>query len=198
MPDKDSITLNSIDTAVTKNNLLAKNGTIAKEDSVPDFSYDKTVYDKYFPAELRNYLKDSLSDWYIPDPEEWDNLWFQTYMNPDALVNFIRGDFNGDKKTDYAVLLKDKHKAVAAWAIQTDNNGFTKIKLEDCGIFNPHIQAALQIIEPGKLEYIDPESDDPPKPLMLQHPAIQVEYFETSATTYYWDKNKYKAVVTGD
>jgi hypothetical protein len=183
---------------ITNKDTFNKTGDLVSNDSLQTFSYSKSVYDEYFTSEIKKFLKDSMNEWTVPNPDEWDNLWFQTYRNPASLVNYITGDFNCDNKRDYAVLLADKSKAISAWVIQSNNSGFTKIKLEDCGTFENHIQVGLELIDPGKLDYIDPEKDGVLKPIILKCPAIQVEYFESAATTYYWNKNKYSSAVTGD
>lgn len=162
------------------------------------YVYDSTIYDQYLPADLKSYLAANLQDWKLPDPAEWDALWFQTYRRTNALINFISGDFNCDAQKDYALLLTNKRdSSLSAWIIHSGNNGLTGRKLDEYGKPENHIQLGLELVEAGDLNYIDPDVDDP-KSIKLECPAIQVVYFEKAAITYYWDKDQYSSVHTGD
>lgn len=162
------------------------------------YVYDSTIYDHHLPAELKNYLSANLQDWKLPEPTEWDALWFQNYRSTNSLVNFISGDFNCDAQKDYTLLLSNKRdSSLAVWIIHSGNNGLTSIKLDEYGKPDNHIQLGLELVEAGNLNYIDPDMDDT-KSIKLECPAIQVVFFEKGATTYYWDKDKYSSVQTGD
>lgn len=162
------------------------------------YVFDSTIYDQYLPAHLKSYLSANLQGWELPDPAEWDALWFQTYKSTNSLVNFISGDFNCDAQKDYALLLSNKRdSSLAVWIVHSGNNGFKGIKLDEYGNPDNHIQLGLELVEAGDLNYIDPDVDEP-KSIKLEYPAIQVVYFEKAATTYYWDKDKYSSVQTGD
>lgn len=163
-----------------------------------NYVYDTTIYDQYLPADVKNFLFTHLPEWKLPHPGEWDALWFQTYKTPNSLVNFISGDFNCDGEKDYALLLTNKVDAsLAAWIIQSGPDGYTGIKLEDYDKQENHIQLGLELIPPGSLNYMDLDSDEE-QVLKLECSAVQVSYFEKGATTYYWNKDQYSSVVTGD
>lgn len=162
------------------------------------YAYDSTIYDQYLPSDLKSYLAATLQDWKLPTPSEWDALWFQTYRSTNSLVNFISGDFNCDAQNDHALLLSSKSdSSLAVWIIHSGNNGLTSIKLEEYGKPDNHIQLGLELVEAGDLNYIDPDVDEP-KSIKMKCLGIQVVYFEKAAITYYWDKDKYSSVQTGD
>lgn len=186
------------DTSIVIQSPEKMTGNRESPDSFPSFDYDLKVYDEYLPAHLKSYINKNLPQWKLPDPSEWDNLWFQSYKSPNSLVNYIRGDFNCDQKEDYGLLLSDKTNSIAAWIIHSDENGYSGVKLEDIGTFDNHIQVGLELVEAGDLNYIDPDIEDEPKPIRLKCPAVQVVYFEKGAATYYWDNGKYNSVITGD
>ena len=182
-----------------KKDSIKQNEPIDTPYNAQSFKYDSTIYNDYVPAEIRAWLKTNLSAWTIPRPDEWDNLRFQSYKNPNSLVNYLSGDFNGDKKTDYALLLEDQQKHITAWVVQSGKQGFSAIKLEDYGKFDGHIGVGLSLVEPGTdLNHVDPDTNQPEPMVTLKFPGIQIEYFEVAASTYYWKNGKYHNVIVGD
>ncbi|PSR54250.1 hypothetical protein AHMF7605_12305 [Adhaeribacter arboris] len=161
-------------------------------------SYDNKVYTKYISGSVFQELRESLPDWELPEPIQWENFWFKEYKDDSVLVNYLSGDFNCDSKSDYAFLLQNKNnKQYAVWVLQSKQGKLSVIKLHDLGESEQPLQFGIELVPKGPLFYIDFENDNP-KPIKLKCPGIQVSFFETAAVTYYWKSNKFESVTTGD
>jgi hypothetical protein len=149
-------------------------------------------------SQLKGYLDTAFNGWTIPAPNRWDTVWFNQYNNDGNLVYYVKGDFDCNKETDYAVLFKSGDGNLVAYAFLTSDKSFKKFELFDFGKDTTGlIDYGLELISPGKINYMDPESDDAPF-VLAKCNAVQVLSFEKGAETFYWDKGKLKSVPTGD
>ncbi len=165
-------------------------------DTLPTF--DEEIYKEYIPQKLAAFLNKEMPGWKIPAPAKWDKFWFNEYKSSNNLVNFISGDFNCDKRTDYALILADKRERVSIWVFFSKKNSFEKIKLDEFGSGLKEIYFGLEVLEPGEVKYIDPNNykSNPVKKINCQ--AIQAVWFEKAAEAYYWERGKFKSIMTGD
>lgn len=159
--------------------------------------YDSSVYASYIPVSLKEYLDKELTGWSIPAPAKWESYWFNQYKKDSSLVNFLTSDFNCDGKKDYALILREKKGTLSSYAIVSNATGFSKYKLEDLGEEMDKIGTGLELILPAIIHHTD-DSDGEPPSLQLKCSAIQIIWFEQAARTFYWEKNKFKYVQTGD
>lgn len=134
-----------------------------------------------------------MPGWKIPAPDKWWKDNFNEFKTSNHLVNFISGDFNCDKRTDYALILADEREQSAIWAFFAKKNGFEKVKVEDSGNVSEQIDFALSALEPG-----EHGGEWNPKPVKIKCRAIEVISFEKAADAYYWDDGKFKSVITSD
>ena len=149
-------------------------------------------------SQLKVYLDTAFNGWTFPSPERWDSVWFNQYKNNGNLVNYVKGDFDCNKKTDYALLFKRGDARLVAYAFLWADKAFKKFELIDFGKDTTKlIDYGLEIIPSGKINYMDPESDDAPF-VMAKCQAVQVLSFEKGAETFYWEEGKFKSVPTGD
>lgn len=162
-----------------------------------DKQYDSSIYASYIPAALKDHLDKALPGWSIPAPAKWEKYWFNQYKKDSSLVNIVPGDFNCDGQKDYALILRKKKKALAAYAFVSAANGFTKHELQDLGEEMELIGTGLELIRPSSVHHIG-EGDEEPAPVQLKCDAVQIVWFEQAARTYYWNKNKFTYVQTGD
>jgi hypothetical protein len=160
--------------------------------------YPNAVYKLYLSPIVLKLVQQRLPKWKLPEPSTWDKFWFTNYKKQNTLVNYIAADFNGDRKNDYCLILKNKQNIFAVWVLQSDKKDYLPIKLYETSSKTLPIEIGLELIPKGKLNYIDFDNDKTPKPIDLHNPAIQVVFFETSAQTYYWKNGKYLSVTTGD
>lgn len=148
--------------------------------------------------QLKAYLDTAFNGWTIPSPDRWDSVWFNQYKNDGNLVNYVEGDFDCNKETDYALLFKRGDGNLVAYAFLSSDKSFEKFELINFGKDTTElIDYGLEIIPPGKINYMDPESDDAPF-VISKCNAVQVLSFEKGAETFYWEKGKLKSVPTGD
>lgn len=110
---------------------------------------------------------------------------------------FIKADFRGEGKSDYAVLLSGK----------SDSNILVVFLKENNGVYKPILieKEAGDIIEVVKKgERIDADEDLLGKQegnhVMLKNPAIESVFCERSSAVYYWNKktNRFIKVWTSD
>jgi hypothetical protein len=177
----------------------ATKDSVAPVNNVPETEkqYDSTVYASYIPAALKDYLDKELPGWAMPAPSKWEKYSFNQYKKDNSLVNIVPGDFNCDNQKDYALILRKKKNALAAYAFVSGNNGFTKHQLQDLGEEMDMINTGLELIPPSAVHHIG-EGDEEPAPVQLKCDAVQVIWFEQAARTYYWNKNRFTYVQTGD
>jgi hypothetical protein len=149
-------------------------------------------------TQLKEYLDTAFNGWTLPAANRWDTVWYNQYNNDGNLVNYVKGDFDCNKQTDYAVIFKRGDGNLVAYVFLSIDKSFKKFELFDFGKDTTAlIDYGLELISPGKINYMDPESDDAPFVIAKCH-AVQVQNFEKGAETFYWDKGKLKSVSTGD
>jgi hypothetical protein len=160
-------------------------------DTLPAFNED--IYKEYIPQKLAVFLSEKMPEWKIPAPNKWGKTNFNEFKTSNNLVNFVSGDFNCDRKTDYALILADKQENLSIWVFFSKKNSFEKIKLDDFGDISEEIGFGLSVLEPGTIK-----NDWTPKPVKINCQAIEEIYFEKASAAYYWDKGKFKTITTSD
>jgi hypothetical protein len=168
-----------------------------EQDTVP--AYTEAVYKDYIPEAVYAMLEEKLPGWRLPSPDSWEKYWFHAYKKDNALVDYVNGNFNGDSKPDYALLLENEQHVFIVWVLQSDGNDYKAIQLLELSEATLPLDIGLELIDKGKLSYLSmDEGADDIKTLDLRYQAIQISNFEASAETYYWKDGKYQSVTTGD
>jgi hypothetical protein len=160
-------------------------------DTLP--SFDEGIFKECIPQNLAVFLSKEMSDRKIPAPDKWDKYWFNEFKDSDNLVNFVSSDFNCDKRIDYALILEDRQEQLATWVFFAEKISFSKIKLEDMGGGMEEIIFGLSDLKPGIYK-----NDWTPKPVKINCQAVEIIYFEKASSAYYWDKGKFKWIITSD
>lgn len=149
-------------------------------------------------SQLEEYLDTAFNGWTLPSPNRWDTLWFNQYKNNGNVVNYVKGDFDCNKKSDYVLLFKRGDGNLVVYAFISDDKSFKKFELFDFGKdISGQIEYGLELMPPGKITYMDPESDDAPF-VLVKCNAVQVSSFEKGGETFYWEKGELRSVSTGD
>ncbi|WP_345949257.1 hypothetical protein ABDD95_20640 [Mucilaginibacter sp. PAMB04274] len=162
-------------------------------------AYTDPVYKSYISATLKALIEEKLPGWRLPPSGSWEKYWFNAYKKADALVDYASGDFNGDGKADYALLLENENHAFIVWVLQSQHDGYKAVELTQLNETTLPLDTGLELVGKGKLNHLSMDDGvDGEKTMELQHPAIQVSYFEASAEIYYWKDNKFQSVTTGD
>ena len=158
---------------------------------------DSTIYKEYIPEAILNVIKQKLPEWHLLKPADWEMSWFNEYKKKSSLVSYCTADFNCDGKDDYAIMLGNNKNEITVWIIQSDNNNYKTVRLDELGQIRSPIQFGIDTIPKGKLDYIDLDVENV-KTINIKCPAVQVVYFESAAVAYYWEKGKYQSVQTAD
>jgi hypothetical protein len=162
--------------------------------------YNDNLYKKAIPDSVFRLIHKHLPQWKFSSPERFDTFFFNYYYeHENALVNYIKGDFNCDGKIDYALVLENKNKDYAVWVLQSGPASYSAIKLSENMKQDAYpISVGLELIPRGKLGYLNFDDGPLPEPIELKCNAIDVMHFEESSQAYYWNKNKYESVPTSD
>jgi hypothetical protein len=102
--------------------------------------------------------------------------------------NLITGDFDGDGKRDYAVLMQKKTDAARRVTI---------VLMRHKGCYKTHVLDAndcLMSVKKGKKDY-DFEAQ---RSFRYQRDAIFSYIWEKAGVSYVWEKGKFRAIVTSD
>ncbi len=139
---------------------------------------------KLIPNNVSEYIKTKLSGWQIATPESWDDSSFNKYRSDSSQINYISGDFNCDKKIDYALILKDSADNFSAFTILSFDDNYYHQELENNGnTKSGKLDFGLVLLPPGAIEH----SEGPPT--ITECAAIQKIYTNRgSKKIYYWDK----------
>lgn len=159
-------------------------------------SFTNKIYQQYIPSSVQRLLKEKLPLWKLPSPNVWERFWFNQYKKESTLINYVVADFNGDRKLDYAFILESNKKGFAVWILQSNFKAYQTIKLYEFKEMLP-LEIGIELVPIGKLNYIDFNADDT-KSLNLTNQAIQILYFEKGGETFYWKRDSYASVTTGD
>lgn len=154
------------------------------------------VYNKYISPTVLSLITQKLPEWRLPAPSSWEVYWDQ-YKKDSTLVNYVSSDFNGDLKPDYAFILKNSKKIFAVWVLQSKGKNYQAIKLYQLTQDQLPLEIGIELLPKGDLNYLNLEQDKFGH-VKLRNSAIQVVFFEQAAEAYYWEKDKYRSVTTGD
>jgi hypothetical protein len=186
----DTKTIDTIQTA--KNTSTSSTGT-SKNDQ-----YSSNIYERYIDPQLKNYLNKEFKGWTLPAPNRWDTVWLNQYKSDSTLVNYISGDFDCNQQMDFALLFQKVNGDIVAYAFLSTDNSFKATQLINFGKdTEEQIEFGLELLSPGKYNYMDPESDSVPS-VKINCNAVQILNFEKGAETFYWEKGKVKSIMTGD
>jgi hypothetical protein len=144
------------------------------------------------PKDCRKILDAKFRSWTFAEAPAYIKS-FYLRERPFEQPNLIAGDWNGDGKKDYAVLLARKNKAAAPSAsnlivafLRTTRGGYSYFMLEgdDC----------LMSLKKGSKGY-DYEKQ---KSFRYRRDAIFSYIWEKAGRSYIWQKKGFRAVATSD
>jgi hypothetical protein len=186
------------DTKTIDTTQSVKETTINYTSTSENKQYNKDIYERYIDPRLKNYLDNEFKEWTLPAPSRWDTVWFNQYKSDSTLVNYISGDFDCNQQKDFVLLFQKANGELSAYAFLSSGNSIKAVKLMDLGInTGEQIEFGVELLPPGKYNYMDPESEDAPS-VKINCNAVQVLSFEKGAETFYWEKGKLKSIMTGD
>jgi hypothetical protein len=145
------------------------------------------------PAGCKKILDSKFSGWKMAEPIDGVAEYFKTEKITNA-PNLTKGDWNGDGKQDYAVLIThgsekvDNKMMPMMWTIAfiKTANGYNHYKLEG-GDY-------IQTVKKGKKDF----NAETQKAFIHKTDSIFSGIWEKSGTAFIWDKTKFKSVLTSD
>jgi hypothetical protein len=131
------------------------------------------------PAVVENYLRKNYPTWEIGESWVADSA-------PRRAIE--KGDFDGDGKTDYALLIT-KDDRIYALALLAAKNGFKAYNLIAQNTENRWI-AGIDITPKGSKVYFNNEEISA-KSFLLKNDGIEIYDGERHGVTYYWQNGKF-------
>ena len=165
----DSAHIKLSESAITKNDLRSED------------------LNQIIPKTLREFIKLNLPSLKIPSISEYKSTWkiFKEGYRPPY---YCSGDFNGDSKLDYGLLLVNDSAQLDLYAFLTKENEFKPVFIDMVFVIQDSIEVFIDIEAKGLWEG---ESDK--EKALVPTDGISVHYFEESlGTGFYWKDDKFQ------
>jgi hypothetical protein len=136
------------------------------------------------PVKVENYLKRNYPGWAIGES------WIVDSAPRKAIES---GDFNGDGKKDYAVLIQTDDR-IYALALLADKNGFRAFNLLAQNGENRWI-AGIDLMPKGSEVYFNNDAN-PAKSFPIKNDGLEIYDGERHGRLYYWQNGRFLSTVT--
>ena len=142
------------------------------------------------PYECAKILDRRYKGWQFAEIGDDIMQWFQSSRQP-YRPNLIKGDWNGDRRIDYAALIENAKTGTPGSGhvlavFLRNTRGYTLYKLEGSDY--------IAFINKGSRDY-NYETD---QTFIYRNDAIFTGFFEKAGISYTWQKGKFVALVTSD
>ncbi len=152
------------------------------------------------PSEIRSMLDKKFPGWTFPEVDQSVRSFLRERVSANARPEIITGDFDGNKKADYAVLIKhgkaldESGKVIGenvyAVAFLKQKNGYKLFVLNADGGAPEYLTLGRK----GTASY-DHEAD---KKFTYANDSIEGWIFEKAGWTYVYEKGKFRYIYTLD
>lgn len=141
--------------------------------------------DKCVPPFLREYISKELKQYIIPTTEDYVAGW-KSFLENKTLPFLACGDFNGDNKFDYAMILIHKgFDKSELFVFNATDYGYLYFKLEEYDVFNKKIATVISIEKKGTWESVN-------ETITVTNDGLLVELIEEGlGWSFYWDGQQY-------
>lgn len=150
------------------------------------------------PVAVRRQLDERFPGWRFPQIGDEIREATKEWVAPDTDLDLIRGDFDGNAEPDYALLVDHGEiRDDAGVAIGREVSVVAFLKKGDgyeYHLVDPDAGDYLLLIRKGDGRY-DYEAQ---KSFVFPLDAIDSVTFEKAATSYVYEKGKFRAILTGD
>ena len=182
-------------TESTESNIEETIIDIEETHDVGDLNIEKRTIVLYppIPQVLQNCINEKLSNFKYLKREgiltESENIIFENTNYP----FFAKGDFNGDNKTDYSLILLDSDNKLKIVVFTSSSNSFTINFIDDYllqyyNVYDNQIQFYLKSETKGNY---DGESGN----IYIDNDFLSISYMDASRTKYYkWYNGEYQKV----
>lgn len=153
-------------------------------------------FQRIIPLKVTHYVKNNFPGWQFPSSDLWDKKTFNDYKSDHGLAYYATGDFNGDQKADYVILLVNNKKQYATWVLISTDNNFKKARLQ-FNSYSDKVDFALAVLKPGFYNYH--VSDNPnPDPIKTKYDSIKIVYSNGEIGVNYWKDGKFDSFMMED
>jgi hypothetical protein len=118
----------------------------------------------------------------------------ENQVEPWAIV----GDFNGDKITDWAGLLRDNTGRIDLVVVYSMNGEYSHEVLSSVGADEDGIYFGVVLEPPGEIHGFPIDEKEPDPVVSLSDPGIHLFYYEKSSVLYYWQDGLFSELWTSD
>lgn len=154
--------------------------------SVSNTVNEKKIDDDFLPNSIKNLIKDSLSEYSVPNENQFIDEW-KSYDHI-STPRFAFSDFNGDSKKDYAIILLSKnYKEILLVVFLSDN--MHSFSIHRVNIFNLNENLIDVFISVEKKGYWQTSKGK----INIKHDGICVDWASESISfSYYWKNNNFQ------
>ena len=145
------------------------------------------------------YIEENFKSSRIADTSNFISDWCSFY-DEDEVPYYQEGDFNGDGKTDYALMLYSENNFMIVMLHNEGANKYshhilTEEKSDGLNymISKIELEIGFGIQPPGELYDFDTDTT-----INISTNSLIVYFFEKGAESYYWKDNKYNRIHSGD
>lgn len=179
---------------------------LIKESTVQGIDTSKLGKYPQIPKEVLVYLKENMNEYEVINAghysnyQEWKKAW---QLGQNDLPFFLKLDFNGDKKEDYALLLMKGQKMRLMLLLNPTYQSnpqeveFLEMKLHDYHSRNAYEENMMQFM----IKYQDKGETygigNAPPPVHLKYESIQFIKFGAASSIFYYEDSKIKRLYTG-
>jgi hypothetical protein len=139
---------------------------------------------------VKEYLKNNLQDWSIPDTSDYIKCWWSFYER-NQIPYYVTTDINNDQFSDYAFILKHTNR-IRLVILLGGKNSYNHWIAEDVDVpFNgKDIQIGLLIEPPSHIDCVVDNKTE--QFLRLKSNGIVLTDLERKMKLYYWDNDSIK------
>ena len=150
------------------------------------------------PSTIRIKLDRRFPGWRFAQVSAEIRRAMKEYTSPDSQLNLVRGDFDGDGRTDYALLIEHGNIFNGAGVNIGRNNHIVAFLKRGAGyrayLVDSNAGNYLLLWRKGDKGF----SYETQKNFVFAKDAIEAVIFEKAGTYYIYEKGKFRRVTTGD
>ena len=161
------------------------------------YGFDE-IYNQYMSQDLVSYMENTHPTWSVPNQNRWYPQLFNKYKTNISLVNYVRGDFDGNGLTDAALIVDKGNNLLAAVAFLRGDSSFKTVELTEFKPEGDKIDFLLTLYKPGRYPITDPDlAPSDKKQVDLHYSSIGIgmfkELYEGGNDVYYWYRNQLRS-----
>jgi hypothetical protein len=156
---------------------------------VKGVSKETTEIDNKLPSDLVNFVQSSLRNYSFLKEDQYIQGW-KSFTPEGNKPFFCEADFNGDNRTDYALILIDTlQNKLSLLSFFRNDNSFNYILIDTYNYTEKSVDAILSIKKGGQWETID-------ETFVVPYDGINIDFVsESLSKSYFWKENKFNKVL---